>query len=131
MWIKQGESSVKTHVRGLRGYLGIVQGPSGGKMWALFGGNPLDPKAECATGKDAAPPVTISNIVILGAQSGSSFNITTTAASDPTENKQAVAAAESDAKNTTITFDKTGQQLHISGVNFQLKCPTGFELTWA
>lgn len=109
-----------------------MQGNSGGKIWALFGGNPLAAeKSECGTGDAAAPAVTISEITVLGAQSGSSFTLTETSALAPNVTATAGAMIESEgAAAGNLTFDKDAQKFTISGLNFRLKCPTGFEISW-
>eukprot|EP00884_Botryococcus_braunii_P001446 jgi/Botrbrau1/11301/Bobra.0038s0064.1 len=113
-----------------------IQGSSGGKIWVLFGGNPLSAEtSECATDDTAAPIVTISEITVLGAQSGTSFALVETSASAPNVTALAAAKIESEATATLratgkITYDKAAQKLTISGLQFGLKCPTGFEISW-
>ncbi len=109
-----------------------MQGSSGGKIWALFGGNPLAAeKAECGTADTAAPTVTISDITVLGAQSGTSFTLTETSASAPNVTAVAAAKIESEGAATgKITYSKDAQKFTISGLNYKLKCPTGFEISW-
>lgn len=110
-----------------------TQGTGGGRFFALFGGNPLSTAAGCATGA-GAPPVTISDITILGAHPATSFELYATNASAVRTTAGAAwkeaAAAPGVGSNATLSFDKGAGSLKISGLNFLLKCPDGFELQW-
>eukprot|EP00884_Botryococcus_braunii_P001437 jgi/Botrbrau1/11294/Bobra.0038s0060.1 len=136
LYIDDGEQLEMGSSRDNHIIFSAIQGTGGGRLFALFGGNPLNSGNQgCASGSSAAPTVTISDITILGAREAKAFGLYPT-------NASAVVAAAGDVlgqnpaealqitNNATLSFDSDLRRLRILGLDVVLRCPDGFELQW-